>query len=214
MIDTRRETRLFYLACSFAIFLALACSTSAFGRTIGPYTGRVIDNNTGKPISGASVLIYHIKTIPAPLGGGTDLPLQVSLVYTDNDGKYNVQARKANMGLIAFLDSTHVIIYEPGYVAYIVRMIHHASHVWAKKIQHFKDQDNLVKLQRIPSNFDHRAHYKKIDRALDNLYENETGFTDAAQTKLRMTGPILEKREFLRRVEWEKRRPAFLERRR
>ena len=214
MIDTRRKACLFFFACFFAIFFALVYSTSAFGITIGPYTGKVIDNSTGKPITGASVLIYHIKQFHTPLGEGSDMPLKVSLVYTDSEGKYNIQASKANMGLIASLYSTHVIIYEPGYVAYIVRVIHDDTYGRAKKPEDFKEKENLVKLRRIPKNFDHRAHYKKIDDALDNLDEYETVYTSTLQTKSHLSGPILEKREFLRRIQWEERRPALLERRR
>lgn len=188
------------------IILIALFPTASFALSIGPYTGQVIDSRTGEPVIGASFLIYWIKKIPRPMGS-TDLLLKVTLTYTDNEGRYHVPASKANLGLTAVLDSTHIVIYQPGYEVCILEVTHFDPYGWAKNPKNFKKTGNLVKLDRVPPHFDHKAHHKKITRALDGLDEYEYVYIGFLPTeKPRMTGPILEMREFLKRIEWEERR--------
>jgi hypothetical protein len=181
-----------FRVCAF-IFSGLLFSTGASALTLGPYSGQVVDSRTGEPIAGASVLIYWTKAILTPMGSDESF-LTITSAYTDDKGGYLVPKISANLGLLTLLDSTYIIIYQPGYEAYIVR-------------EDFKEKENLVKLDRIPPDFDHKSHYKKITDFLWDVREYEDVYTGFLATdNPRMTGPILELREFLRRVEWEDRR--------
>ncbi len=195
-----------FRVCAF-IFSGLLFSTGASALTLGPYGGQVVDSRTGEPIAGASVLIYWIKIIPNNFEGGTEVPIEVKLTYTDDKGGYLVPKISTNLGLSAILDLTYVIIYQPGYEAYRVHVRHFDPEGGSSPPKDFKEKENLVKLDRVPPDFDHKSHYKKITDLFVYIDEYEDVYTGFLPTeKPRMTGPILELREFLRRVEWEDRR--------
>ncbi|HJX34941.1 MAG TPA: hypothetical protein VJ373_07165 [Desulfatiglandales bacterium] len=189
------------------VLLFLLFSTASSALTLGPYSGQVVDSRTGEPIAGASVLIYWIKIIPNNFEGGTEVPIEVKLTYTDDKGGYHVPKISTNLGLSAILDLTYVIIYQPGYEAYRVYVRHFDPSGESSPPKDFKEKENMVKLDRVPPDFDHKSHYKKITDLFVYIDEYEEIYTGFLPTeKPRMTGPILELREFLRRVEWEDRR--------
>ena len=148
---------------------------------VGPYTGQVIDSQTGDPIKGASVLIYWDRGMPSPGGEVTDF-IKAKLVYTDNKGKYNIPLTMLNTGLLGYLASTDVIIYEPGYQAYIVT-------IYRGSDKKFKRINNIVKLERIPPHFNHKEHDKRIESASRGMDDD-----------------IILYQEFIRRADWEERR--------
>lgn len=153
---------------------------------IGPYTGTIIDGDTGKGIEGASVLFYWTKSTPTPAGSISGI-IDEKLAYTDKRGKYVVSFFMALRGIFSFFESTRVIIYEPGYQAYVVTIWNDSS---APKSEYaFAKIGNLVKLKKLPPDFSHKAHYEDIDRAL-------WGIEDYAEP---------DREEFLRRAEWEER---------
>jgi hypothetical protein len=194
--------------CVFLIS-GLLFPTISSAVTLGPYSGQVVDSLTGEPITGASVLVCWIKTIPNSFEGGTDLPLEVKLTYTTDKGRYLVPKVSANLGLSAYLESTYIIIYQPGYESYIVHISNFDPYGWSSPPKNFKEKENLVKLDRVPPDFDHKAHYEKITHCLWAFREYEDIYTGFLPTgKPRMSGPILEMKEFLRRVEWEDRRAS------
>ncbi|MBI3755074.1 MAG: hypothetical protein HY265_02795, partial [Deltaproteobacteria bacterium] len=187
----------------------------SFAGMIGPYSGQVLDSRTGEPVEGASVLFYWVKVIPYPMGKDHET-IEARLIYTDKDGKYNIPNFLAILGLTSFFESTNVVIYEPGYQAYI-KVIYHSnpfSSPWEKPDTSFKEKDNIIKLDRIPPNFSHKKHYEKIEHALWGIREYSYGNptpTEASITweralELNLKEGLLEKEEFLRRVEWEERR--------
>lgn len=177
-----------------------------FALSLGPYTGQIIDSRTGEPIIGASILMYHMKTIPHPMGG-TDVLANISLTRTDDNGVYSIPKTAVNLGLSAMLYSTRVIFYQPGYIISTDRVTYVHPIDSDKKPRDIKQAIKLVKLDRIPPDFDHKKHYKKIDRVLWGLREYEDFYAGLSPTeKPRKTGPILEVREFRRRTEWEERR--------
>jgi len=191
---------------SVFVILFLLFSTASSALALGPYSGQVVDSWTGEPIAGASVLIYWTKTILSPAGSDESF-LSLTSAYTDDKGGYLVPKISANLGLLAILDSTYLIIYQPGYEAYTVHVKHFDPYGWSTPPKDFKEKENLVKLDRVPPDFDHKNHYKKITDSLRGVDEYEDIYTGLLATeKPRMTWPILEKREFLRRVEWEDRR--------
>ena len=202
-----KATRISMFAALILIFFP-SVSVAIF---LGPYTGTVIDSQTGYPIEGASVLFYWEKRIPTPPSGGSPEPIGTRLVYTDTKGFYDIQRILANLGLLGFLESTNVIIYQPGYQAYTIRISHHSP--YEQPTSSFKDKDNIVKLDRIPPNFDHKEHYRMIENALSSI--REYGWEDRIwgkkltweeRLKLNVKSGILEKEKLLRRAEWEERR--------
>jgi hypothetical protein len=71
----------------FAIVVILPLAAFLYGLMVGPYSGQVIDGQTGKPLAGASVLIAweaRIRPLHEPVGvAGADL------LTTDEQGRYH-----------------------------------------------------------------------------------------------------------------------------
>jgi hypothetical protein len=184
----------------------LLAPSIAFGGPVGPYTGRVVDGHTGEPVQGASVLVYWEKVIPVPMARSSEIA-GVKLVYTDPEGRYEIPLTLLNMGLLGVLDETHFLIYAPGYEAYMVEEDARRT----KGRPDFRSSGNLVTLGRIGPNFDHRGHWESMERALWGLDANifrdlrheDRATTPTDSLELRMMG-VVEKAEFLRRIEWEK----------
>jgi hypothetical protein len=195
--------------CIFFFVWAAIFPASSFAVLLGPYSGKVVDSRTGEPVSGASVLFYWTKMTPNVAGGSSDL-IKAKLVYTDAHGKYKISPEAVGLGLLGFLESSHVLIYQPGYQLYNLT-------IWAddtsdKSEQSFQKMGNTVKLERVPPYFDHQSHYDRIEDLLwgiDEVYLESDHFytrlTWDKHVKLNLRG-VLEKEEFLRRVEWEGRR--------
>jgi hypothetical protein len=201
-----KATRILIFAVLMIVFLPTIC----FAVFLGPYSGTVIDSQTGEPIEGASVLVYWTKGVLYVFKMRSEV-IEAKLVYTDKKGTYHISRFVPNLGLSGVLESTQIIIYEPGYQAYITE-IHHNSPV-RETDESFKVRDDIIKLDRIPPNFSHREHYEKIERSLWGLRENDR--TDPISGKplswekrmeLSLKGGILEKEELLRRAEWEENR--------
>lgn len=203
----------------FAGFLMLGLTHPSLAGIIGPYSGQVIDSQTGEPVEGASVLFYWVKATPHPLGAYYEV-IEARLVYTDGKGKYAIPTFFANLGLKSFLESTHVIIYQPGYQAYINSLypsnpLNLVSGLEGGDEATFKGKNDVVKLDRVPPNFSHKEHFDRIERALWGIDEYSPG--DPTATKAGITWEealelnlkaVREKVEFLRRLEWEERRAA------
>jgi hypothetical protein len=202
-----KATHIFVLAVFMIVFLPTVCSAII----LGPYSGTVIDSQTGEPIEGASVLFYWEKRVPTPPSGGSSEPIETRLVYTDKKGFYDIPRILANLGLLGVLESINVIIYQPGYQAYIARVWHDSP--YTKPDPSFRTKDNMVKLDRIPPNFNHQKHYRMIEDTLSPI--REYGWEDQIwgkkltweeRLRLNVKSGILEKEELLRRAEWEERR--------
>lgn len=194
---------------AIVLFLAVSLPSSASALFVGPYSGTVMDSQTGEPINGASVLFYWTKRIPNFEGGHSET-LASTLIYIDSKGRYNVPKAFYNLGLMAFFDSTNIIIYQPGYQAYIKQI--QKDDPYQKPDPSYKETENMVKLDRIPPNFNHGEHYEKIGHALWGLdsvpYPDEHGPKVSWDTFVdrNLKSGFLEKEELLRRVEWEERR--------
>lgn len=190
-------------------FILIVLPSISLALILGPYTGHVIDSQTGESVEGASVLIYWEKRVPTLIEGHSEL-IKAELVYTNKDGRYDIKRFFANLGLLSSLESTQLIIYQPGYQAYIVRVWHDSP--YSKPDHSFKEKDNVVKLDRIPPNFDYKQHYEKIDDALRGidvyLGDPDKGITWKKLAEINLK--TLEKDKFLRRVEWEGRRSDSL----
>jgi hypothetical protein len=139
--------------------------------------------------------------------------IAAKLAYTDSRGQYTIPRVSTNMGLSSVLEETIVIIYEPGYQAYIQRINHISPE--RKTDRPFQEKNNPVNLERIPPYFNYSDHYSGIDRAMGGLreppmvYPHEVGskmpWSKIMETQLKF---LPEREEFLRRIEWERRRPV------
>ncbi len=195
----------------FAALMMICFPAVSVAVSLGPYSGTVIDSQTGEPIEGASVLFYWEKRVPTPPSGGSPEPIETRLVYTDKKGFYGIPHILANLGLLGMLESTNIIIYQSGYQAYVARILR--DRIDTKPDPSFKSKDNLVKLDRIPPNFDHKEHYRMIENVLSQIREYDwedriwgKKLTWEERLKLKVKSGILEKEELLRRAEWEENR--------
>jgi len=194
----------------FAALIIIFLPTVCFAIVLGPYSGTVIDSQTGEPIKGASVLVYWTKGVLYVFKMRSEV-IEARLVYTDKKGTYHIPRFVPNLGLSGVLESTQIIIYEPGYQAYIMQIRHDSPET--KTDESFRLGDGVIKLDRIPPNFSHREHYEKIERSLWDLRDND--WSDPISGKplswekrmeLGLKGGVLQREELLRRAEWEERR--------
>lgn len=183
---------------------------------LGPYSGTVIDSQTGEPVEGASVLIYWTKSVFQMIHSSSEL-IDAKLVYTDGKGRYKIPRFFANIGLLSRFESTNVIIYQPGYQAYMVKIWHDSP--YSKPDPSFKEKDNTVKLDRIPPNFSHRKHHENIEHALWGIHDYPYSYPQPEdkwmtwEKLIEINLKTLVKDELLRRTEWEKRRGDLEDRR-
>ncbi len=197
-------------AAAIIILLIICFPSVSKALILGPYTGIVIDSRTGEPVEGASVLIYWSKPVFQAIEYSTEL-IKAELIYTDKQGRYEIPKMLTNIGLLGTLDSTNIIIYQPGYQVYTARVLHDSP--YEKPDNSFKEKDNIVKLDRIPPNFSYRKHYEKIEGALRGIREYSRGdsthfevdITWEKAIKMNLRG-VPEREELLRRAEWEERR--------
>lgn len=196
--------------CILAVLMIVFLPTVSFAIFLGPYSGTVIDSQTGEPIEGASVLVYWTKGVPYVFKMRSEV-IAAKLLYTDRKGTYHISRFLPNLGLQGVLESTNIIIYQPGYQAYTIRTSHDSP--YEKPDSTLKEKDNIVKLDRIPPNFSHKEHYEKIDHALWGLRDDDWNdpisgkpLSWKKRMELSLKGGILEREELLRRAEWEENR--------
>ena len=196
-----KAIRISMLAALAIVFLPTVC----FAVFLGPYSGTVIDSQTGEPIEGASVLFSWDAHLPVPPDGLT-VEVAARMVYTDKSGKYKIPLISAPMGLLSVYNSGRCIIYQPGYQAYFAFLYGDPTPSTFKKI------GNIVKLDRIPPNFNYSEHYRRIENVLNihaiGWYDPMWGtkLTWKKHIELNLRREILGKEELLRRAEWEGRR--------
>jgi hypothetical protein len=181
-----------------------------FAVFLGPYSGRVIDSRTGEAVDGASVFIFWVKQVPTPVRPYSEV-MDAKLVYTDKNGTYRIPQSLPNLGLMAVLESTSLIIYQPGYQAYTVRIWHGDTD--AKADSSFKERENIVRLDRVPPNFNHGKHMQALRDALSPIraYGPEDPvwgkpLTWKKRMELNRKSGILKSEELLRRAKWEEKR--------
>jgi hypothetical protein len=78
----------------------------------GPYKGRVIDADTGKPIEGVVVLGVWYKEI-ATAAGGVSSYYDAQETVTDANGNFNIEGK--GLRLLTNIGPMHVLIFKAGY---------------------------------------------------------------------------------------------------
>ena len=192
--------------CAPVLFAVLSAAP-AFA--LGPYTGTVVDGVTGRPVEGASVLMYWTKTIPQMIESHSET-IAARLTYTDRQGRYEIPRVSTNFGLMGMLESTNVIIYQPGYKAYLIRLV--LDDPYTRNEPQFKETGNRVSLERLPPGFSHQKQVDAIEQALWGIDEYPYDsplppdhISWDRMLELKLKGSV-EKQELLRRLEWEVRR--------
>lgn len=100
------------LVIAFAIIFAMLLWGRCLVYWDYPYSGRVIDKETGKPIAGAAVVAEYVATVPSPAGPGTnDITLKEAV--TDGEGEFHIPFMMTLNLDIAWL-SRHPNIYVQG----------------------------------------------------------------------------------------------------
>ena len=102
-MKTKSLTFIFYL-----IFL----SSCYAARIDGPYEGRVIDADTGKPIEGVVVLGEWVSVIVTP-GGGTSRYYDAQETVTDKNGEFKIKG----LGLLVLnnIPEPNIRVFKAGY---------------------------------------------------------------------------------------------------
>jgi len=96
----------------FMVLLIFSAGCGYLVRYDGPYKGRVVDADTGKPMEGAVVLGVWYKELPSP-GGTVGSYFDAQETVTDKKGDFEVHG----MGLQIFsnVSEMHVLIFKAGY---------------------------------------------------------------------------------------------------
>ena len=100
----------------FILTFLVSSVTSCYGfaaiRKDGPYEGRVIDADTGKPIEGVVVLGVWYKEYPGP-GGAISKYYNAMETVTDKNGEFKING----LGLLLMSNvlPVHVLIFKAGY---------------------------------------------------------------------------------------------------
>lgn len=189
------------------VLLTAAYPSRCLSAALGPYSGKVLDATTGGPVKGASVVVYWTRQLPQLMESRSEL-VDAKLVYTDDRGNYQVPRSSGNLGLTGVLEYTVVIAYQPGYQAYIVKI----THLWQgeKKGPAFQEANNVIRLERVPPNFEHKSHHRAVEDAFEDMrlwYDDLSPYTkDTGSYAALLRRCFLLKDEFFKRLEWEERR--------
>lgn len=194
------------LVCLFLLLLFdFLYPTSILAGFIGPYDGKVVDGDTGEPISNASVLIGWIKMIPTPAGAYSTPVKKNVLTCTNEKGIYCIPLTFAYLGFPTVLAETKILIYAPGYKSYFETISHFDPYGYTKQ-SNFKNKGNIVNLVKITPHFNHENHFDKIDRFISDLYIRtyDYGYQENIEQQIKDETTNLNLQNILTRAEWEK----------
>ena len=96
----------------FSVFFLLLASCCYPIRYDGPYRGRVIDTDTGKPIEGVVVLGVWYKEI-ATVAGGVSSYYDATETVTDKNGEFRIQG--LGLKILSNVGPMDVLIFKAGY---------------------------------------------------------------------------------------------------
>jgi hypothetical protein len=130
------------------------------GSTLGPFEGRVVDTDTGSPVSEA--LVWCGWSFSRGIGNQAPERVETTTTRTSADGVYQVRAlRRFPQGLSAHLSKFTMVIYKKGYVAYRHdRIFNHR-----RSRRTFSQYRNEVRLSRWSPELSHMRHLLFIGSA-------------------------------------------------
>lgn len=94
------------------IVLGLIFLLSAPLRCDGPYKGRVVEERTGKPISGV-LAVANWTGVSVNVAGGTTYCVDAAEALTDEKGEFELPGRRASV--LGTLGTMNISIYKVGY---------------------------------------------------------------------------------------------------
>lgn len=124
---------------------------------LGPYTGRVIDSGTGKPV--AKAIVYAswelVRGVGFVVPGGSN----VHVSYTDTDGRYVIpKLSDLPSGASRAVANFRVVVYRRGYVAYRSDRVYPGD----ERRFDFVQLENRVSLERWNPDLSHVDHLRFI----------------------------------------------------
>ncbi len=123
------------------------------GDLLGPFTGRVVDSGTGKPV--AKALVYSswefVKGVGFLSPGGSS----VYVTYTDADGRYTIpKLDKIPSGATRAVANFRMVVYQRGYLAYRSDRVYPGD----ERRFDFVQLENRVSLERWNPDLSHARH--------------------------------------------------------
>ena len=127
------------------------------GSLLGPFTGRVVDDANGDPVTGA--LVYAAWSFEAGYGLTTPAGHEDAVVSTDADGRYEIKALGDGPGGgSARVTNFVLVIYKRGYVGY--RSDRRFGDFGLRR--DFAQRQNQVVLPRWRAEFSHVKHLRYL----------------------------------------------------
>jgi hypothetical protein len=134
--------------CRLFFLLLVPLSLSSTAQAAGPWTGRIVDFDTGEPVEGVVVLAVWERTIPG-IGDAVDRFHRAYETVTDRDGQFEIPAYTA-INLLPFISPIHgpyVMIFKPGYL------------YWRRSGATFLGPDDNRPVKEVPGDYP-LHHYK------------------------------------------------------
>jgi len=127
------------------------------GNLLGPYTGRVVNSGTGKPV--AKALVYASWEIVRGVGFVAPGGSSVYVTHTDTDGQYTIpKLATLPKGASRAVANFRLVVYLRGYVAYRSDRVFPGD----ERRFDFVQLDNRVSLERWNPNLSHVEHLRFI----------------------------------------------------
>ena len=102
----------FLIMCLIMVYLIFTNGCGFIAWRDGPYKGRVIDAETGKPIEGVVVLGVWYKELPSP-GGTVGSYFNAQETVTNKNGDFEVKG--LGLQIFSTVSRMHVLIFKAGY---------------------------------------------------------------------------------------------------
>jgi hypothetical protein len=130
------------------------------GDLLGPFDGRVVDAQSGKPLAGA--LVQAVWSFE--MGGGLTAPAggAVHTVATDNDGRYLIDRLSDLPSPRARVARVTVIVYQHGYIGYRSDRVFDAAVGGARARTDFCQQNSTARLERWSPTISHVKHVRFV----------------------------------------------------
>lgn len=97
------------------IFLLLIFLFTSITNKYGPYSGKVVDAETGAPIAGAVVFMTFYTAGPPHPGGSTSHYAGAAEAVTDDNGEFKLSYRAFVFHPLCFWDTPWQQVFKPGY---------------------------------------------------------------------------------------------------
>ena len=123
---TIRQTALWTLGVGLAILLL---AVPAAGRTEGPFTARIVEAETGKPVAGVIVVALYQKKTPGMVHPNTEF-YDVDETVSDSDGRFTLPAKELPISTpLVHVIGPEIIVFRAGYKGWRFQGVDSRQHV-------------------------------------------------------------------------------------